>query len=361
MKRILLTGAGGAASINFTRSLKMAPEPFFIIGVDCNPYYLQRAETDEKYLVPRATEGDYIAVINTIAHRSGAELVCAQPDVEVAVLSRYREKLSSRTFLPRHETVEICQNKYESFRHWQEAGIKVPNTRMIHTMEDLETAFRQFHGQVWLRAITGAGGRGAFPTSDLNQARAWLDFNNGWGQFTAAEYLSPDSVTWQSIWKDGELVVAQGRKRIYWEYGDQSISGVTGITGAAVTVSDPIVDDVAQKAIKAIDTTPHGIFAVDLTYDQQGIPNPTEINIGRFFTTHHFFTKAGLNMPYIFVKLAYGEEPPEITRRVNPLPPGLLWIRGMDMEPVLASHEILGIYEGQLNTLRNSLAGVPDV
>jgi len=61
----------------------------------------------------------------------------------------------------------------------------------------------------------------------------------------------------------------------------------------------------------------------------------TEINIARFFTTHLFFTQAGLNMPHIFVRLAFGEEPPEFGRKLNPLPSGLAWIRGMDMEPVL--------------------------
>ena len=64
-----------------------------------------------------------------------------------------------------------------------------------------------------------------------------------------------------------------------------------------MTVSDPVVDDIAQRAIRAINPEPSGIFGVDLTYDRDGVPNPTEINIGRFFTTHQFFTAAGLNMP----------------------------------------------------------------
>ena len=65
------------------------------------------------------------------------------------------------------------------------------------------------------------------------------------------------------------------------------------------------------------------------------VPNPTEINIGRFFTTHLFFTKAGLNMPYIFVKLAFGEKIPRIKKKINPLPENLAWVRGMDFLPIL--------------------------
>ncbi|HTG32576.1 MAG TPA: hypothetical protein VLB76_06555 [Thermoanaerobaculia bacterium] len=70
-------------------------------------------------------------------------------------------------------------------------------------------------------------------------------------------------------------------------------------------------------------------------YDPRGVPNPTEINIGRFFTTHLFLTRAGLNLPYLFVKLAFGEPYPEPARKLNPLPVDLAWVRGMDFLPVL--------------------------
>src|SRR3990167_9845949 len=123
-----------------------------------------------------------------------------------------------------------------------------------------------------------------------------------------------------SIWKDGKLVVAQSRKRLYWELSKISPSGITGVTGAGVTFSDAILDEIAIKAIKSIDSTPNGIFSADLTYVFEGIPNPTEINIGRFFTTHEFFTQAGLNMPYLFVKMAFGETVTAPEKRINPLP-----------------------------------------
>jgi carbamoyl-phosphate synthase large subunit len=103
------------------------------------------------------------------------------------------------------------------------------------------------------------------------------------------------------------------------------------------TYSDEMVDRISQESIFAIDSKPHGIFAVDMTYDTDGIPNPTEINIGRFFTTHYFFTKAGLNMPKIYCDIALDGNFPNLKKRINPLPDGLIWIRGMDVEPVLTT------------------------
>ena len=98
--------------------------------------------------------------------------------------------------------------------------------------------------------------------------------------------LTDRSVTWQSIWYEGELVVAQARRRLRWNYGNRTLSGVTGITGVAETCSDEDVTRIALDAISAIDSRPHGVFCVDMTYDRNaGCPIPLRSISGRFFTT----------------------------------------------------------------------------
>jgi carbamoyl-phosphate synthase large subunit len=338
MKRVLVTGAGGSPAVNFTRSLRKAPEQFHLVGTDCDKYHLMRAETDQRYLVPAAQSARYIDVLNRIIDEEEIGFVHAQNDAEVRVLSENRELLHARTFLPSRRTVRICQDKFESYRCWQSAGLRVPGTMVIKSQDDLRDALGRYGGQLWIRAAEGAGAKGALPVHDFETGKAWLDFQKGWnGNFTAAELLAPDSITWMSVWRQGRLVVAQGRRRLYWELGRVSPSGVTGATGAAVTVSDPALDEISQRAVRAIDPEAEGLFGVDLTFDRNGVPNLTEINVGRFFTTHHFFTELGVNMPYIYTRLAHGEEPPRIGRRLNPAPDGMVWIRGIDFEPVLVS------------------------
>ena len=355
MRRILVTGAGGSPATNFVRSLRAAAEPFQLIGTDADRFCLLRAETDVRYLVPPAQDPSYLEVLNTIIEREGVELVHAQNDAEVAFISEHRDELgAARVFLPDPATVRTCLDKFLSFQRWRAAGLTVPDTMLVHTEDDLQAAFERFGGALWLRATTGAGGRGALPVRDYDTARSWLDFQRGWGTFTAAELLEPDSVTWMSVWDDGELVVAQGRRRLYWELGRVSPSGVTGVTGAAVTVADAALDDIATQAVLAVDPRPNGLFGVDLTYDGAGIPNPTEINVGRFFTTHQFFTALGLNLPYIYVKLAFDEPPPPVQRRYNPLEEGMVWIRGVDFEPVLTSMEEIDRHAAALEELRRS-------
>ena len=335
MKNILILGVGGSPATNFVRSLRDAPEKFNIVGTDCDKFNLYRSEADSNHLIPRCDDEKYIEVLNGIIEEEKIDFLHIQNDLEIAVISENREKINTKTFLPDKETVKICQNKYASFKKWEKAKLPQPKTVFLNHSTDLNTAFDTLGKKIWIREQSGAGGRGSLPTDNFQQARAWIDFKQGWGKFIAAEYLSPDSVTWQSIWKDGELIVAQTRKRLYWELGKVSPSGVSGATGGAITVSDFKVDFISEGAIFAIDKKPDGIFSVDLTYDKNGIPVPTEINIGRFFTTHYFFTKAGLNMPYIFVKEAFNEEYEKPKKSINPLPDNLLWVRGMDFLPIL--------------------------
>ncbi|MEW6618842.1 MAG: carboxylate--amine ligase [bacterium] len=361
MKRILITGAGGTPSTNFVRSLRVSSENFYLIGVDCNEYSLHRAETNEKYLVPHPTHNDYLPILKEIIQETKPALIYSQPDQEIYAISKIRKELRDeyklRVFLPEHKTIELCQDKFASYLKWKEAGLKVPETMRINNEDDLKIAVDKFGTPVWVRAtFSPGGGMGSFRAENYNVARAWIDFCNGWGSFTAAECLKPDSITWMSLWKNGELIVGQGRKRLYWELGNRAPSGVTGITGTGITVSDPIVDEIALKTIMAVDNHPNGIFSVDLTYDKDGIPNPTEINIGRFFTTHYFFTSCGLNMPYIFVKLAFDEDVSSfIPKKINPLTPGLAWIRGMDFLPVLTDEKTIRLYKEELEKRRHNL------
>lgn len=356
MKRILVGGAGGTPSNNFIDSLKKSKEKFYFIGITSNKYDLAKAKTDERYLVPLAKDKNYEQVLADIIKKTKPDFFHVQNDHEVEKVSQIRDNLKVKTFLPSKESVQICVDKIKSYEKWASSGLKLPKTVEIKTPRDLKKAIDNF-GEVWLRIRKGAFGYGSLKTSDYKFAKAWIDFYQGWGEFSAAEYLSPESVTWMSLWNNGELIVAQGRRRLYWEFANRTISGITGITGTGVTISDKKIDQIALKSVYAIDEKPNGIFSVDLTYDSDGVPNPTEINIGRFFTTHNFFTEAGLNMPYLYVKTAFGEKLPKIEKKINPLKPGLAWVRGMDCEPVLIPLAKINAWETELEKRIKKYAG----
>ena len=333
MIRVLVTGCGGPASIGVTRSLARTGR-YELVGTDANLIQMAVAETPVRYQVPRADDVRYLPILERIIREERIDFVHAQPDPEVAELSRYRDRISARTFLPPHETVELCQDKFSSYERWRAAGIAVAKTIMLREDADLRAALEMFGTPFWIRATSGAAGRGSFIVRDLGAARSWIESFRGWGEFAASEMLPGRLVTWQSLWREGDLIVAQGRERLAWAMGNRSPTGVTGVTGLAKTISRPDLDDIARRAILAIDPRPHGIYGVDLKEAADGVPCPTEINIGRFFTTIQFFTELGLNMPDTYVRIGMGEALPA-QQQLNPLPSDVYWVRSMDALPRL--------------------------
>lgn len=345
MKKILVAGAGGAPTEGVVHSLLKNPNNL-VIGMGSEPTDLILSKVQRKYYVPYANSSEYKARLLEILQIEKPDLVHFQNDLEIYHASLLRDEIEAtgtKIFMPEHSVIDTCVHKYKSYLAFKKADIVVPENIMIDTEEDLKLAFERLsdeQGRIWLRnSGIGGGGKGALPTSDYTLAKSWIDHYQGWGDFIAAEMLTPKTVTWLSIWYEGKLVVAQTRAREGWTHGNRAISGVTGVTKVGLTISDEQVTQVAIDSVKAVSEKPHGIFGVDMAYDKNGIPNPTEINISRFFTTVRFFTEAGINFPEIFKNLALGEEINITMGTINPLQNGLMWVRGMDTEPLLIVKE----------------------
>lgn len=342
MKKILIAGCGGTPSEGVINSLILAKEDEEILGMGSEPTDLVLSNAIRKYVVPYSNAPEYKSCLFRLLAKERPDMLHCQNDLEIFEVSKIRDQIQetgTKLFIPSHKVIDTCVNKYKSYLKWKTAGVKVPNNIFVNNESDLKQAFSNLaddEGKIWLRSgdIAG-GGRGALPTNDFEFAKRWIDRFHGWGNFMAAEMLTSHTVTWLSIWYEGELVVAQTRIRKGWTHGNRTLSGVTGVTKVGQTYSDDKVTQVAMDSIISIDSKPHGIYGVDMAYDKEGVPNPTEINIARFFTTVLFFTEAGLNMPKIYKDIALYQKFPSLTKKINPLPDGLMWLRGMDTHPKL--------------------------
>jgi carbamoyl-phosphate synthase large subunit len=337
VKRILVTGAGGPAGVNFIRSLRAADEPMWIVGSDVSARHLEWPQVDAAYVAPRCDDPGYEAFLLDLVEREEIELVHPQPDVEVQAISRLRERLPARVLLPARETVELLRDKQRSGEVWRRAGIAEAPSLLVDSRADLEEAAQRLGLPFWLRATEGAGGIGSTPVDDVEVAEHWMAYwrlrGKAW-RWVAQELLPGANLAFTSLWSDGQLVTSQVRERVEYIYPYLAPSGVTGTPVDAVTVHRPDVDDIATRAVLAVDSEATGVFCVDLKEDAAGVPRPTEINCGRFFTTSYFFTAAGINIPHLYVMLAFGERLPEVPRH-GAIPPGVHWLRHIDCPAVL--------------------------
>lgn len=338
-KRILITGVGGSAGANFVKSLRMVKENLFLVGADINKYHLELAKgLDKKYILPPASDFSYIDKLNQLILLEKIEFIHPQPDIEVSIISKNRKKIRAKTLLPNNETIKICQNKMKLIDQLKKNNIPVPKSFLLENKNDLALALKNLlkdNEKVWLRAIKGAGSKASLPIKNLEQGDQWIKYwitmkNLKYSDFMVSEFLPGQEFAFQSIWKNGKIITSQARERIEYVFGNLTPSGQSSSPSVAKTVHRDDVNKIATEAIKTIDKKATGIFCVDMKGNKQGVPSITEINCGRFFTTSNFFSTAGSNMPYYYIKMAYGEKLPNLPK-YNAIPEGWYWIRTIDM------------------------------
>lgn len=343
MKRILVTGAGGSASYNYIQSLRDNPgkEKFYIIGTDVEKYHIELSPVDNRYILPPVDHPAYLYKLNKLIEKEEIDFLHTQPDKEAQFIIHNKHLIHAKTLLPSPLVIDICQEKMRLINLLADAGIRVPESYLIDSETTLKKAFHHLKNDaqdnfVWLRAKKGAGSRAALPVHSLQHAKMWIDYwgkekGLGYGHFMASEFLPGKEFAFQSLWKDGKLLMSQARERIEYIFGNLTPSGQSSSPSVAKTVHNDEVNSLGYKAVRAIDLRATGVFCIDMKTNRRGKIAITEVNAGRFFTTSYFLSKAGINMPYYYTKLGLGEEVFRRFKRFNAVDPNLYWIRMVDM------------------------------
>lgn len=335
--KLLLTGVGGSASSNFLDSLKLSKLNLEVVGVDSSSSMIALSPIKSKILVPSAKDEDYLPDLMQIIEKFDIDVIHAQPDAEVNVVSANRERLNAGVFLPRKSEISLASDKEKFAVEMRKSGVPVPISGEGRSKIDFSKTCTELFRSVpklWVRAKTGAGSRASLPVTSTEQATNWIEWwikekNLDWTDFQASEFLPGEEYALQTIWQDGLLIAAEARVRVSYLYGFLTPSGQSSTPSVARTTSKPEVYQVGLKAIRALAQNPNGVFCVDLKTDVFGTIKVTEINAGRFFTTSNFFSYAGVNMPEMSVRAALGEK--LVPTGSATLGEDLFWIRMVDM------------------------------
>ena len=312
MKRILVTDVGRSPALNFCRSIRLANEDIEIVGIDSNKFSLTWAEADIKVLVPKCKNEKYIKLINHLIDKYHVDFVYpSKTGQELLTIAENRDKLHATVCLPSQEDIVLFEDKWKTYNKLKDTNLcSLPESYMIYGEEDLFEHMKQLSGdfkkEVWIRRIYGSGGACAIPTYDFELAKSWINRFDGWGKFMISEKLTKKTLTWSGIWDNGNLVVSLIRERLYWEFADRSPAGVTGITGAQRIIESGEISRMSENVVRYLSENPHGCICVDYTLDEEGVPNLTEIQASRSYTSSLFMTKCGLNLPYILYKVGMG-------------------------------------------------------
>ena len=313
--RVLVIGAGGPAGVNTCRALHAAGHDVW--AQDDNPDHLIWAKPylSREPLVSAIDAGAWVDI----------EVVMPQPDKQVLRWVTHERRYAA--FLPKPQTVLLCQDKFECGLQWRRDGLREDRIDLV------EEGTPCYPGQ-WLRARHGAGAKAAIMVRSREEAWHWWRF---WMnrdpdlEFVLEGGLPGRDYSWCGIYRDGELLVSFARERLEYLYPHLTPEGLTGTPTRAQVVHNADVDEMAEAAVSSVDADPHGVFCVDLREDETGQPRPTEINAGRFSTTVGLWSLFSPSSNYVALaaELAFGRAEGRLEAFLK-LPEGLILSRHID-------------------------------
>jgi len=338
-RRLLVMGAGTAAAENFIRSLQDGDPSLVLLGCHDDPFVLKQSGADTKYLLPSPRAPHFLRGLRALVHAVGVDLVIPTSDVHVQRLSVGRRQLPGKTFLPAQAVVSLCRDKHALISTLRRRGIAAPDTRPVTGRKAVDRIFAQLRGRapLWCRPRTGTCARGGGAVSSPEEAWRWIRL---WetmqgvpaASFTLAEYLPGREILCQSVWRGGQMLLANTFERLSYFGVDNIPSGVTSLSSLAKTVIEPDVVALCRQAIRALSPKASGAFAVDVKEDAQGRPHVTEINAGRLFmamTAFDLVLKHNMALTYVQAALRDRVELRDDYAAVD----GYYMVRDLDMPP----------------------------
>ncbi|HEX5456016.1 MAG TPA: ATP-grasp domain-containing protein [Candidatus Saccharimonadales bacterium] len=340
---ILVLNSDKSSGSNFVSCLKYAAVDCKVYGTSTHPIRSLLSETDQNIYVSEAQNQHPSKVIDIARKESNVDFDLtyqSKSDHYMLEYSKHRNRYP--VFLPAHEQVVIYEDKYLTYRHLVKKGFNVPYTGLPKNVEDLHEISRNISSnKFWVREKSGQGGKGSFKADSVEAISHVLDERNGWGDYLVSKRidikesctwkqrlsddLSPgEMVSWIALYKNNDLIASQVRKRLYWEHSDLTVSGVTGYTGANMTISNDYIHELSDKIARSFGSV-NGVMGIDYLVDDNGDPVATEIQASRFFTSTYFLALLGLNFPKLYIE-AFNDAP-SLKNTVNPCKPGYLYIQ----------------------------------
>lgn len=341
--KILVLNSDKSSGSNFVSCLKYAAVDYEIYGTSTHRIRSLLSEVDHNIYVSEAQNQHPSKVIDIARKESNVDFdLTYQSKSDHYMLDYSKHRNRYPVFLPAHEQIIIYEDKYLTYRHLVKKGFNVPYTGLPNNVEELYDISKNISSnEFWVRAKSGQGGKGSFKADNMSKISKVLDERNGWGNYLVSkridtkksstwkqrlsdELLPGEMVSWIALYKDNGLIASQVRKRLYWEHSDLAVSGVTGYTGANMTISNDYIHELSDKVVRSFGPA-NGAMGVDYLIDENGNPAVTEIQASRFFTSTYFLALLGLNFPKLYIEAFNGT--PSLKDAVNPCKPGYLYIQ----------------------------------
>jgi len=323
---VLVTASGAPGAPGIIKSLRLNGErKIRIVATDMNPDSYGLFVAEKGYVVPPGTSDEYIPEMLKIAEKENIDVILPLSTYELMSLSKNKEKfvdLGTEVMVSDPEPLEIANNKGKLYEFLRGEGIPVPDAITVESLSVFERSIFKLgypDAPVCVKPQISKGSRGfrilrgdvdrldlflnSKPDSTITtfeEMISILENAEPFPKLVVMEYLPGKEYSVDLLVKNGEPLITIPRARDVIKLGISFIGTVE---------YNEEVAEMANKIIRAIGLDYN--INLQLKYSSEGIPKIIEVN-PRVSGTIVLCTGAGVNMPYLGVKMALGEKIPQM-------------------------------------------------
>ena len=315
---ILMTGAGAPGAPGIIHCLLQEPS-FTVIAADKDSQATGRYLTHDFVQIPEAGDPDFIHTVLQVCRDKNIDIILPLVTRELSRLASSKkafEKEGIRVVVSGTDVIEIVNNKSACYQFLNNKGIRVPEHRIVHSVEEfIHAAFELGHPKrsFCFKPSVSNGSRGMRIVSDSLDESEML-FNakpyninityahaihilssKPFPELLLSEYLPGAEYSIDCIADHGKPVVIVPRSRLKM---------VNGISVQGEFVKDETIIHYCRQIIEA--TGLHGNAGIQIKMNEAHEPLLLEIN-PRVQGTIVAALGAGINLPLLAIKQELGE------------------------------------------------------
>ena len=324
---VLLTGCGAPGAYGIIKCLRKVDErKINIIGVDCDSKAYGQSMVEKFYLIPKASSDDFLNEINKICISEKINVILPLVTKELFVFSKNKncfKKNGISVCVMDEFQLSIANNKALLLNTLKNKNDSIPKFQEVNNLIEFKKA-AQYLGypekEFCFKPSISNGSRGFRIVSDkIDKAdllfnekpnNTYMTYNeicnilsevNNIPKLVVMEYLPFEEYSVDCLVQNGELIIAIPRLRM-------KMSG--GISINCVTINDEEIIKCCREICNILRLD--GNIGIQFKKDKNGTAKILEIN-PRLQGTIVLCAAAGVNLPYLGIKLALSEPLPELT------------------------------------------------
>ncbi|MCJ2556737.1 MAG: ATP-grasp domain-containing protein [Candidatus Thermoplasmatota archaeon] len=323
---VVVTAAGAPGAPPIMKSLRLNGErKIEIVGTDMNPDAVGLFMAERGHVVPGGTDPEFVPTMLELAEKERADVILPLATYELMPFSenvQRFEEIGVKVPVSKPEALTIANDKGLLCDFVRERGLPAPESVMVSSFKEFELAVEKLgHPEVpvCFKPRIGKGSRGfrvldpsvdrfdllmnhkpTHTVTTLDEISPVLSGADPFPELVVMEYLPGTEYSVDLLLSGGEALAVLPRPREVTKLGISFMGRIE---------KDPEIEELASKIAREIGLE----YNINMQFKRSGdgVPKIIEIN-PRVSGTIVMCTGAGVNLPYLGVKLALGEEIPPI-------------------------------------------------